>query len=347
MALSNIEKIIFVKHLSLMLRSGISLLESLAALKKESKGKSYKILQDVYKRIENGESFSSALSIYKKYFGDFFISIIKISEASGTLEENLFYLAGQMEKDYRLRQRIRSAMYYPLIVLLLTVFLIIGLIVFVLPRILPLFTGLGVSLPLATRALIWITAFVGNYFIWGVLAIISLFVIYRILILRIKPMQYFVDKLFLKIPIVGRIILFINLIFASRTLSLLIRSGIPIVQALEITAASTANLAYKDLFNKASLHIQAGKKLSSFFVDKENFFPPTYIKLIETAEKTGHLETILLYLAKFYEHEMTLNLRYLSRSIEPILLIAMGLGVGFVAVAILSAIYSVGSAIRR
>ena len=336
-----LEKLIFTKHFSVMLKSGVDIIEALEALKKQSSSfKLKKILQEIISSVSSGQKFSDSLAKYPKIFSDFYVNTIRAGEAGGTLDKNLEYLAEQMNKDYDLKRKIKNAMAYPTIVLVATVVIALSLAIFILPKITKLFKAFTVPLPLTTRILLWLADFLGEH---GFLVIIGL--IFLILSIRwfsrLKSVKPYLDRTFLRLPIAGQIIQNINLSRFSRALGSLLKSGLPITAALKVTAKTLDNASYQKNLMEIEKEIQKGAALASLLEKRKKFFPVTVSQMVATGEATGKLEGTLFYLAEFYEAETDGAIKNLATLIEPILLIFIGLLVGGVALAIISPIYQI------
>lgn len=340
------ERIMFVKHMSMMIHSGMTEVESLRLIRSQIKSKGFlKILDDVIGNIENGQSLSVALGHYRNVFGDLFINIIKIGEISGTLSENLDYLGLEMKKSQSLRSKVRGALIYPAVILVATIGVVGGLIFFILPKILPIFKSLKVTLPFTTRALMFLSDSLRAHYILiglGFLAFIGLLLVLR----SIPATRYILHRMLLSMPIFGNISVGFNMANMTRILGMLLKSGEKIVQAISITADASSNLVYKKALQEAVIEIQKGKTLYAYFEEHERLFPPTVSRMIEVGEKTGNLDNNLAYLAEFYENEVDEVTKNLSGILEPILLVVMGVAVGFVALAIITPIYGITQGLK-
>lgn len=337
--ISTIDKIFLANNISIMIKAGLSLREAVATLQEQTKSKVFrKILEDIIKRLDNGESLADSMARHPRSFNQLFVNIIRVGEASGTLEGNLKYLAIQLEKSYDLHRKVKGAMIYPLLVLTSTFVLGSALAVFILPKLLPLFKSFDVKLPLPTKILMWVTEIIQNH---GLLIFGGLigFIILFTFLSRLKPVKKINHKILLRIPLFGRISRSNNLAQFCRTLGVLLKSGIPIVQGLEITSQTLKNMSYKKALTEASDKVQKGKSISDHLRIEKFLFPVTVSKMIQVGEKTGSLEQTLLYLAEFYEKEIDNVTKNLSNILEPILLIVIGLVVGFIAIAIIMPIY--------
>jgi len=338
---SFLEKILFAKNLALMIKSGLSLREAVVTLQEQSKSKVFKeILHGVIKNIDNGRSLADSLAGYPGVFDPLYINMIRIGEESGGLEENLNYLASQLEKSYQLSGKVKGAMVYPAIIILAVVILSLALIFFILPKVTPIFQSLNIELPLTTRILIKFTEIVENYGFLLLVGVIGLIFI-SILLLRIQKIKFLSHKLTLKIPIMGQIFRDVSIAQFGRTLGILLRSGIPVVQALDITQNTLVNLVYQKELAGITEEVKKGKSISDYLKKKETAFPLMVSRLVGVGEKTGSLEETLLYIGDFYEAEVDKSTKTLSSTVEPILLLIIGLAVGLIAVAIISPIYEI------
>ena len=341
------ERIMFVKHMSMMIHSGMTEVDSLRLIQSQIKSKAFlRILNEVIGNVENGQALSTALARYNQVFGDLFVNIIKIGEISGTLSENLDYLALEMRKNQSLRSKVRGALIYPAVIMVATLGVVGGLIFFILPKILPVFASLKVKLPFTTRALIAVSdALRTHYYILiGVFVVIAV-VLYTLR--RIPATRYILHRILLTLPIFGNISIGFNMANMTRILGMLLHSGEKIVQAVSITGDACSNLVYKRALQEAVVEIQKGKTLYAYFEEHESLFPPTVGRMIEVGEKTGNLDNNLAYLAEFYENEVDEVTKNLSGILEPILLIFMGVMVGFVALAIITPIYGITQGLNK
>ena len=342
-----LEKLMFTKHFSVMLKSGVDILEVLKALKEQvSSYKLRKILEETISSVSGGQRLSDSLAKYPKVFSDLYVNTIRAGEEGGTLSLNLEYLAEQMNKDYDLRRKIKNAMAYPTIVLAATVIIALSLAIFVLPKITKLFKAFTVPLPLTTRILLWLADFLEKYGILVIVGLIFLVLLVRWLC-RLKSVKPYLDRTFLKLPILGRIVQNINLARFSRTLGSLLKSGLPITVALKVTANTLDNASYQKNLIEIEKEIQKGATLASLLETRKNLFPITVSQTVATGEARGRLEGTLFYLAEFYEAETDNTIKNLATLIEPVLLIFIGLVVGGVALAIISPIYQITGQLGR
>lgn len=340
------EQILFARHLSIMAKSGMSILDSLQLLKKQARSKGMQtILTSVITSVSNGQFLSVALEPYKRIFGDLFINIIRIGETSGTLPENLNYLALELSKKKQLRSKIKSALVYPIIILVATLTIVTALVVFIFPKIIPVFNSLHVELPIYTRILIKIASFATDYTAALGLGLLG-FALSIFLLLKIKKVRYGWHWLILHLPVLSKMSKDVNMASLSRTLGLLLKSGVKIVEAVGITGNTLENMVYKARLEEAAEVVRKGGQISEYMEKNKSVFPLMLSQMISVGESTGNLSETLLYLADFYEEEVDNSTKNLSTILEPALLIIMGGIVGFVAISIITPIYGITQGIK-
>ena len=333
------EKILFTKNLALALRSGISLVNSLKMIRNQARTRSFKKIIDVLIDDTNRGAFLSvSLGKFTGIFGELFVNVIKVAETSGTLPENLAYLGDELKKKADLRKKVRGAMVYPMIVLLATIAIAASMVLFVFPKILPLFASFKGQLPLTTRMLIAISDVITNHGLALLFGIIATVVGFRLL-LRIGAIRYMYHRALLTLPMVGSAVINFNMANMTRTLGLLLRSGVQIIESISITGATLTNLVYKRELIAAANHVRQGEFFSKYLYRDQKKFPPILVNMIEVGENTGNLNENLNYLAEYYENEVDDFVKNLSSILEPILLLVMGGIVGFIALSFITPIY--------
>ncbi len=340
------QKVIFVQNLSLMLKSGLTIAEAIEIVQGQTSGKFKKVLAGVLLSIKSGQSLSDSFARYPKVFSGLFINATRAGEISGTLEENLTNIAEQLEKDKELKDKIKGAMFYPIIVFVVAFFMGLTMAFFVLPKITPLFEGLKIELPLTTRALIWFSHLIINH---GTLLFTGLFITIVFLgwLVKRKFLHPITHWLLLKLPVVSSINKKINLARFCHTLGTLLKSGLNIDEALDITKESLNNYYYYYSLNKISSHVSKGGSLADGLSNFKKLYPQITTRMIKVGEKSGRLEETLFYLAHAYEVETDNATKSLATLIEPIMLIIIGLIVAFLALSIITPIYQITSNIRR
>ena len=341
------EQVIFFKNLSVMVKAGMPLLDSIRRLQTQTKSRSMrKILEHLTKEVANGQFLSASMEHFRNIFGNFAISIIRVGEASGILSENLNYLAEELKKRRALRQKVISALIYPIIIILATLGITTLLTVYIFPKILPIFKSLNVDLPFTTRTLIAASDFLINYGFYLALGIIAAIIAWW-LILRVYAIRFIHHRFILYLPLAGKISQNYNMANFCRTLGLLLRSDIKVVEALSITAKTLTNLVYRKEFEEISKEIASGNEISRHLERRPDIFPLMLSQLIAIGETTGNLSETLLYLSDFYETELDEITKNLSSVLEPLLMIVMGGVVGFIAVSIITPIYEVTQYIKK
>src|SRR3989344_8638663 len=258
------EKILFTKNLALALKSGVSLVNSLRLMQRQAKSGSMKrIVASLMEDANKGVFLSAGLVKFSAVFGELFINIIKVAETSGTLPENLLYLGDELAKKSALRKKVKSALIYPIIILIATIVIGITMIVFVFPKILPLFQNAKVELPLTTRLLISISSIITSYGIWILIGVIAVIIGFRLL-LRLRPMKFAYDRILFYAPLFGRAMVNYNMANFARPFALLLRSGVKITEALDIAGAASTNLVYRRHFEGVSLSVRRGEFMSKY-----------------------------------------------------------------------------------
>lgn len=339
------EQVIFARQLSVMISANVPIVRALRILVRQTKNVHFKmILSDVLDEVDGGAKLSAAMGRYPQVFNNFFVSMIRSGETTGKLDEVLIYLADQREKDYGIISRVRGAFIYPAVVLFAVLSVGFVMVVFVLPKLLEVFKEGGAEVPFMTKLLITISDFARNQWYVLVLFLIGLvvgFILWR----RTASGRKALDIIKLRIPIAGRIFTMIYLTRFSRTLSTLLTSGVPISNALDITAEVVGNHTYRDIIERTIKEVEDGNSITTIFV-KSKAVPLMLSQMMSVGEQSGRLDQVLIKVAQFYENELDALVRNLVSLIEPIILLLMGVGVGFMVSAVLLPIYNISSAIN-
>lgn len=336
--ITTVQKVVFTKHLAIMLRAGIALDEALNILAAQSKGKMYDVLVKVRKEVESGTRLADALSKHPGVFNQYYVSMVRAGEESGNLTENLEQLSNRYAKDYELRQKAQGAMLYPALVLGLTFALGMVIALFVLPKLTGLFSSFKYDLPWYTKLLIFAANFLANYGLIAVVLAIASIVLF-VWIVRQPFAAPVVHRIYLRLPIMGGISRTVNLARFSMVFGSLLKSGVPITQSVTITGNVLGNIAYREALQKAVKRVDTGEPLSSI-LEESNLFPLFATRMLMVGEQTGKLEDMLFYLSEFYENELDLTLKNLATIIEPALLIFIGAIVMGVTLSIITPIYN-------
>ncbi|MBU4351343.1 type II secretion system F family protein [Candidatus Parcubacteria bacterium] len=334
------DKIFFIRNLQVMTSAGVSLPKTIGILSGQAKNKNFrKALAEIQRKIIDGGNLSDGMANYPDIFPEIFQNMIKVGEESGTLEQVLKSLSRQLEKEYELKTKITGALIYPLVVISAMIAIGFAMLIIVVPQLAETFAELEISLPLTTRILIGVGQFLKEK--WYLLPlIIAAGVIFLKQILKIKSVKRLFDKVFLKTPLVSKLVSQINSASFTRTLGSLMASGIPLVRSLEIIAGTLGNVYFKDSLADAAEQIKKGAKLSDALKPYSHLYLPIVIQMIEVGEETGETSNMLAQLAGFLEDEVANTTKNLAAAIEPILMLVVGAAVGFFAVSMIQPMYS-------
>jgi len=343
------QKVFFTENLRVMIHAGLSMSEGLNTLGLQAESKSFrKIILAIKKDVESGKSLSVGLAKFPKSFPDIYRSMIQVGEMSGTLEDVLDELTTQMKKDHKLRSKVKGAMTYPIVILVAMVGITTGLLIFVLPKLLGVFKEFGdtVQLPLATRMLIVISDFIQNNGILTATAIViaggAIGYFYGT-----APGKKFFHYIWLRGPVIGPITKKINLARFSRTISGLLRTDIPVVQAFEITSQTVRNVYYRQAILDSAETIKKGATIAESLAHHDVVFPPLVVQMVLVGERSGTVDELLADIADFYEQQVDNVLDSLSSIIEPVLILILAFMVGGVALAVITPMYALTQAIAE
>lgn len=337
------ERIMFAKNLSAMIRAGLPLPRAVSVLERQIENKQWKkVFASIETDLTKGVPLSGALAKFPKTFNTLFTAMVRAGEESGSIADALKLVGEEMEKSNELKKKVRGAMLYPLIIIGLMLAIGVLMFVYVLPKLTATFKDLGAELPLATRVIIAVSDAVQAHWIVILSSVIGLGVAFM-LFARSSFGRSILHKLTLKLPIVGPIAKEVNAARTTRTLSSLLASGISVVPAVGITMDVVQNVHYKKMLQKVGDDIQKGDTMQSIFSSRTDLYPPFVGEMIGVGEETGALSKTLLDIATFYENEVDQKTKNMSTVIEPVLMIIIGLGVGFFALAMISPIYSLSN----
>ena len=325
---------IFCRQFSTMVDAGVSLVRCLSVLGEQTmSSKLRRIIADVEAEVQAGQPLSKALSKYPNVFSNLFIGLVHAGEVGGALEESLQRLSVFLEKDMELRRKVRGAMTYPCIVMVVALIVVIGLVTFVLPKFMQLFVELGMqkdSMPTMTVMLMNFSHFLTTKW-WIVLLMLAAFYTSFRMFVRTRVGRRAYDRLKLKAPVFGKLNHKICLARFSRTLGTLLVSGVPILQALETVAGTVANEIIGDAILEARSRIREGDRIADP-LQKSKMFPPMVVQMIAIGEESGALDQMLTKIADFYESEVDATLQSLTSAIEPLLIVFLGAAVGFIVI---------------
>ncbi|PJA86691.1 MAG: hypothetical protein CO141_03410 [Candidatus Moranbacteria bacterium CG_4_9_14_3_um_filter_42_9] len=339
---SDKELMIFFKQLSILIEAKVPIVVSLISIKEETKNLYFrKILEDVISDIQDGLPLSDALKKHKTVFSILATNIIRAGEASGNLKKSVDYVAKNIEKNYLLYTKIRSAMMYPLIIL--TVFFVIGFlfITFIIPRLTAVVKSLDVTLPWYTQMTITVSDFMAKYW-WAnsliVIGVIGGFFYY----IKTDNGKREWDEVKLKMPLVGPIFQKLYIARFADNLNVLLEGGLPIIRSIFLTSSVINNSVYQGIILKMADEVKIGGSMSDV-LRKSGHIPPIVSQMVKIGEESGEIDLVLRYIAKFYEQEVDVAAKNLSTLIEPIMMVIIGIAVGVLVFLILMPIYDVAS----
>ena len=335
------EKIVFTKNLGAMLSAGLSLSRSLAIIEKQTKNKRLKnITVSLASSVSGGKTLSEGMKEFPGTFSKLLISMVGAGEESGSLADSLTIVSVQMDNIYKLQKKVKGAMLYPLIIVV--VMFIIGtlMLIYVVPGLTKTFKEVNVSLPLSTRSIIFASDMIKNHSA-------SVFVVMAIIIgilyawTRTRKGKIALDFLVLHFPAISTITKETNAARTARTLSALLSSGVPIGQALSITSDVVQNSYYKQVLNESKISVEKGGSISDVFVKNDHLYPIFVGEMINVGEETGNMAKMLMEVAIFYENEVEQKTKDMSTIIEPFLMVFIGAVVGFFAISMITPMYSI------
>ncbi len=341
------DKMMFTKHMATMIKVGITITEAMEILINQTHQKAKKKLyENILEMLQSGQSLSKSLREYDYIFSEIFINMIATGEQSGTLEKTLEYLDLQLEKEYEIRKKVVGAFIYPAVIISITILMGFGIVIFIMPKITKIFSSMNIELPLITRALIGFSNFILHktllFLTITIGTIVGLTTLFRLKFL--KPLW---DTIALKLPVFGKLLIASNVARFSRTLHSLLQSGVPIIEALDITSKMITNIHYKVALQEARDKVQQGGRLGESLEKSPKLFPEIASKMIYIGEKTGSLETTTERIAELYEHTVDNITKNLSVLLEPLLLVFMGTLVGGIALSIILPIYQLPNLLAK
>ncbi len=342
------DRVMFAKHLSMMLKSGISLPEALRVLEMETRATAFrKTLLRICEDVESGKKLAGALLSHPKDFDPFFASVVEVSEESGTLAENLEFLSKQLSKEHALQKKIQSILLYPSLILGVAVVMGSFISIFILPKLLDLFASLDVELPLSTRALLWFAALMKAHGIVILPSIAAVVIALRFLV-QVRGIQPLWHRFLLSIPVLGPFLRAVSLARLFRGLGIMMKSGLPLVHALGVEERSLKNIVFRRYARMLMDGVATGTELSTLLSRPEfRHVPPLAVKMVAVGERTGKLDESFFFLSRFFDEEVDAIARRFSTLLEPALLFIIAGIVLFIALSIITPIYSLTGSLQR
>jgi len=335
----------FTRQLAIMLNAGLTLIDCFSILEKQIKKEGMlTIIHSIQKDILSGITFSKSLQKYPNHFPNLYIALVKSGEASGKMSEILLKLADNLEKQREFQGKIKSALTYPVVVLIGMVAIMMIMITFVIPKLLNLYKDFNIDLPISTKILIVISSFMAQF--WP-LVMVGIFVGISVLGRYIKTPagKQAYDSLLLRLPFFGKIVSISSLVDATRTLSILIGAGVSIIDTLSIVVETTGNEIYRKAFLTIVKDVEKGVSLGNAF-NNENLFPPILIQMVTVGEQTGNLDDTMMRISHYFDLESEGAIKSITTLIEPLILVLLGLGVGFLVISVITPIYNLTTSFK-
>ena len=337
--ISGKDKVLFSRQLSTLINAGLPIIQSLSSVANQTKNKNLKvIIGQVITDVEGGSSFSKALSNYPKVFSPIYLNLVAAGETSGTIDKALERLANQQEKDADIVSKVRGALIYPAIVLLVMIAVVGFMLIEVLPQVKILYDGLpGTSLPFLTRALLLISSLTIKYW-WVVLLTLAILIFLLTRLIRTVGGKRFIDGIKISTPPLKNLMMKLYMARFSRMASTLIESGVPLIQVLEITAKSVNNVLIEESINKAIEKVKGGKSLGTSLKGDPHFLE-LVPNMLSIGEESGSIEQMMSKTADYYEKEVDTEIKNVSTIIEPVMMVILGVVALIIVAAILLPIY--------
>lgn len=334
----------FTRELATLSNAGLSLIKALVSLRDQlPEGRFRFVLTGVVEGVERGDSLSESMARFPKVFPRVYVNMVRSGEVSGSLDDILKRLATLLEKQQRLRKRVASALIYPAFVLGMAIIILAVLMIFVVPTFTKMFADLGSDLPRATKILIATSNVFVNYWILLIVGAIALG--YTIKYMLVIPfIKYYVDIVVLRIPVFGKLASRVTIARFSRTLGTLLNSGVSILSALSIVKEATTNIVYANSIPKIMDSVKEGESLA-LMMERTGIYPNLVVKMVGVGEETGQLSDMLLKVADNYEEDVDVLIGSLSSLMEPLLIVIMGLIVGFIVIAMFLPLFNIAELI--
>jgi type IV pilus assembly protein PilC len=332
----------FSRQLAVFIKAGIPILEALEVIREEMGDKYFATLIDeIIEALRGGATFADAASVHDSAFPAYYLGILRSAEMTGKLDVVLVQLSDYIERDLEARRKVTSALTYPAVIAALSVVVVVVLVVFVLPRFQTFFDELGTKLPLPTRMLLSMSAFLTDWW-FVIVALLVIAIVSLVAALRTAKGKATRDRLLLKLPILGDLMQHVVLERFCRILSSMMQAGVPLPEALAVTSEATSNQVYRDGLAEAREAMLRGEGLAAP-LSATGLFPPSAKQMFRVGESTGTLDQQLETAAVYFERELDYKIKRFTSLFEPAVIVGMGLVVGFVAVALVSAMYGIFS----
>lgn len=341
--ISDKDVVILSKQMSTLFQAQVSALRIFRLIGEQTENRTFqKVLFDIADNLQGGSSISDALSHHPEVFSEFYVNMVKAGEESGKLDETFNYLAEYLDRTYAVVSKAKNALVYPAFVIVTFAGVMVLMLTVIIPKISVMITESGQEIPIYTKIVLWISDFFINYGIFMAIGlVVAGFLLWKYS--KTEEGSIYLDNLKLQVPYVGDLYKKLYLSRISDNMNTMIISGIPILRALEITSAVVDNGIYKNIINDAITEVKGGNSLSNAF-SAHREIPGIMTQMIKVGEETGELGGILKTLSKFYEREVMAAVDTLVSLIEPVMIVALGLGVGVLLASVLMPIYNIASA---
>lgn len=329
---------VFTRQLASLLKSGVPILTSLNIIAEQSENAALKnVIHVIHDRVKDGATFSFSLSQYPYYFSALYVAMVRSGETSGALPEVLFRITDYRSRQEEMLSRLRMALAYPILMAIVGIATIIFMLTFVMPRLMNIFTTLGQNLPLATRMVISTSHFLRQWWVWLAVGAVIAVVRWQ---LKTAVARRFVSRITLRLPLLGNLAVRIELSRFSRTMELLIKSGIPILKAIEIAVPVVGNEVLREKLLESYKELEQGGSLGKS-LKSAKVFPVFMSNLIIVGEESGKLSDALSEVANAYERDTEETIKIMTNLLEPLMILVMGLIVGFIVIAMLLPIFEI------
>jgi len=337
--------VIFSRQLATMVESGITLVQALHILSEQSENKVLSsVTLNIRENIESGSSLNEAMARHPRIFSNLYVNMVKAGETSGLLDEILDRLSTYLEKTSALQRKVKSSLVYPIVVITMAILITLVLLIKVVPTFEGIFATLGGTLPLPTRILIGVSNTLRRFFFYVVIGFVAAGFLFKKYINTPKG-RYWFDKQTLRVLVFGPLLRKVVVAKFSRTLATLVKSGVPILNALEIVGKTAGNVVVEEAVNKARDSIREGEPIADP-LSKSGVFPPMVVRMISVGEQTGQLERMLNKIADFYDEQVDAAVSGLTSMIEPLVIGLLGIIIGSIVIALFMPIFKITELIK-
>jgi type IV pilus assembly protein PilC len=337
---------LFSRQLATLISSGVPLVQGLSILEEQIESPQFKkVIKSLRTDIESGISISEAMKKHPDVFSELYIGMVHAGEIGGILDQVLDRLASYLEASEELKSKIKGAMTYPILVSLVAIGAATIMLTVVVPRFAAMFADMGAKLPTPTLILIKVSNFIKKYILFFVAGAVAFYVIFRKIYKSVPSVRLKVDTQLLRLPVIGDVIKKTAIAKFTRTLGTLVKSGVPILQAMETVAKTAGNKLIEKSILEAKDSVREGERIAEPLKKKLDVFPPMVVQMISVGEETGQLDTMLIKIADFYDKEVSNAVEALTGMIEPLIIVFLGLVVGGMVVAMYLPMFEISSAI--